>query len=384
MKGKMKIIIAPDSFKESMGAKEVALIIEKGVKRVFPEAEIIKMPMADGGEGTVESLVEVRRGKIIRKKVTSPLGKKIYAYFGILEDEITAVVEMAQASGLSLVPPRERNPLSTTSYGTGELIKEALDRGCRKIIVGIGGSATVDGGAGMAQALGAKLLDKRGNEISFGGGSLEKIVDINMEKFDARIADIEVIVASDVDNPLCGSEGAAKVYGPQKGATPEMVDILDRNLAHFARMIKKFLGKEVADTPGAGAAGGLGAGLIAFLGAKLEPGIDRMIDASNLEEKLKGADLVISGEGRIDQQTAYGKTPMGVAERAKKENIPVILIGGEIRIGGKILYEKGVDALISSVDRVSSLSEVMKNSRRALMNASERAMRLVKIGCLLR
>jgi glycerate kinase len=259
-----------------------------------------------------------------------------------------------------------------------------LDRGCRKIIVGIGGSATVDGGAGMAQALGAKLLDKRGNEVSLGGGSLEKIVDINMEKFDARIAGIEVIVASDVDNPLCGSEGAAKVYGPQKGATPEMVDILDRNLAHFARMIKKFLGKEVADIPGAGAAGGLGAGLIAFLGAKLEPGIDLMIDASNLEEKLKGADLVISGEGRIDEQTAYGKTPMGVAERAKKENIPVILIGGEIRIGGKILYEKGVDALISSVDRVSSLSEVMKNSRRALMEASERAMRLVKIGCLLR
>ncbi|GAH47442.1 unnamed protein product, partial [marine sediment metagenome] len=211
----MKIIIAPDSFKESMGAKEVALIIEKGVKRVFPEAEIIKVPMADGGEGTVESLVEARRGKIIRKKVTSPLGKKIYAYFGILEDEITAVVEMAQASGLSLVPPRERNPLSTTSYGTGELIKEALDRGCRKIIVGIGGSATIDGGAGMAQALGVKLLDKRGNEVSFGGGSLEKIIDINMEKFDARIADIEVIVASDVDNPLCGPEGAARVYGPQ-------------------------------------------------------------------------------------------------------------------------------------------------------------------------
>ncbi len=291
---------------------------------------------------------------------------------------------MAQASGLSLVPPRERNPLFTTSYGTGELIKEALDRGCRKIIVGIGGSATVDGGAGMAQALGVKLLDKRGNEVSFGEGSLEKIVDINMEKFDARIDDIEVIIASDVDNPLCGPEGAAKVYGPQKGATPEMVEILDGNLAHFARMIKKFLGKEVADTPGAGAAGGLGAGLIAFLGAKLEPGIDLMIDASNLEEKLKGADLLISGEGRIDEQTAYGKTPMGITERAKKENIPVILIGGEIRIGSNVLYEKGVDALISSVDRVSSLSEVMKNSRQALMDASERAMRLVKIGCLLR
>lgn len=380
----MKIVVAPDSFKESMGAKEVALAIEKGIKKVFPEAEIIKVPMADGGEGTVESLVEAGRGKIIRKKVTSPLGKKIYAYFGILEDEATAVVEMAQASGLSLVPSKKRNPLFTTSYGTGELIKEVLDRGCRKVIVGIGGSATIDGGAGMAQALGAKLLDKEGKEISFGGGSLGKIVDINMEKSDARIADVEVIVASDVDNPLCGPRGAARIYGPQKGATPKMVEILDRNLAHFARMIKKFLGKEIADIPGAGAAGGLGAGLIAFLGAKLKSGIDLMIDASHLEEKLKGTDLVISGEGRIDQQTAYGKTPMGVTERAKKVNIPVILIGGEIRGDTKVLYEKGVNALISSVDRVSSLSEAIKNSKQALMDASERAMRLVKIGCLLR
>ena len=383
MKGNLKIVIAPDSFKESMGAKEVGLTIEKGVRRVFPQAEIIKVPMADGGEGTVESLMEARNGKIVEIEATSPLGKKICAYFGFIEDELTAIVEMAQASGLSLIPVGERNPLCATSYGTGELIGAALDRGCRKIIVGIGGSATVDGGAGMSQALGVRLLDKRGNEVSFGGGSLGEIVDINMEKFDARIADIEVVVASDVDNPLCGPEGAARVYGPQKGATPEMVDILNRNLAHFARMIKKFLGKGVADTPGAGAAGGLGAGLIAFLGAKIEPGIDLIIDASNLEEKLKGADLVISGEGRIDEQTAYGKTPMGVAERAKKENVPVILIGGETRIGSNVLYEKGVDALVSCVDRVSSPSEVMKNSRQALMDASERALRLVKIGCLL-
>jgi len=380
----MKIVVAPDSFKENLGSKEVALIIEKGIRKVFPEAEIIKVPLADGGEGTVEALVEARRGKIIKKKVTSPLGKKIDAYFGILEDELTAVVEMAQASGLSLVPPEKRNPLFTTTYGTGELIKEALDRGCRKIIVGIGGSATVDGGAGMAQALGAKLLDREGKEVSPGGGSLGEIINIDMKKFDARIAEVEVIVASDVDNPLCGPRGAARVYGPQKGATPEMVEILDRNLAHFARMIKKFLGKEVADVPGAGAAGGLGAGLIAFLGAKLKSGINLMIDASYLEEKLKDADLVISGEGRIDEQTAYGKAPMGVTQRAKKKDIPVILIGGEIRGDSKILYKKGVDALISSVDRVSSLSEVIKNSRQALMDASERAMRLVKIGCLFR
>jgi len=214
----MKIIVAPDSFKESLKAKEVALAIEKGIKKVFPEAEVIKVPLADGGEGTVEAFLEARKGKIIKKKVTSPLGKKIDAYFGILEDELTAVVEMAQASGLSLVPQEERNPLFTTTYGTGELIKEALDRGCRKIIVGIGGSATIDGGAGMAQALGAKLLDKEGNEVSFGGGNLEEIVNIDMEKFDARVAHTEVVVASDVNNPLCGPRGAARVYGPQKGA----------------------------------------------------------------------------------------------------------------------------------------------------------------------
>lgn len=378
----MKIIVAPDSFKESLGAKEVALAIEEGIKKVFPQAEVIKVPLADGGEGTVEAMVEARGGKIVKKKVTSPLGEKIDAYFGILEDEFTAIVEMAQASGLSLIPQKKRNPLFATTYGTGELIKEALDRGCQKIIVGIGGSATVDGGAGMAQALGAKLLDKEGNEVPFGGAGLEEIININMEKFDTRIADVEVVVASDVDNPLCGPQGAARVYGPQKGATPEMVEILDRNLAHFARLIKKFLRKEVADIPGAGAAGGLGAGLIAFLGAKLKPGIDLMIEASHLQEKLKGADLVISGEGRIDEQTAYGKAPMGVTERAKKKNIPVILIGGEIRGDIKVLYEKGVDALVSSIDRVSSFTEVIKNSRQALMDASERAMRLVKIGVL--
>jgi len=243
MKRKMKIVVAPDSFKESLKAKEVALAIEEGIRKVFPKAQVVKVPLADGGEGMVEVLVEARKGKIIKKRVTSPLGRRIDAHFGILEDGLTAVVEMAQASGLWLVPEKERNPLITTTYGTGELIKEALDRGCRKIIVGIGGSATVDGGAGMAQALGARLLDKEGSEVSLGGGSLAKIVYVDMEKFDRRVAEVKVLVASDVNNPLCGPRGAARVYGPQKGATPDMVEILDKNLAHFARMIEKFVPK---------------------------------------------------------------------------------------------------------------------------------------------
>ncbi len=380
----MKIVVAPDSFKESLRAKEVAEIIEEGIKRVFPQAEVIRIPLADGGEGTVEALVEARGGKIILQEVTSPLGERIKGHFGILDDGLTGIIEMAQASGLSLLPQSQRNPLLTTTYGTGELIKAALDRGCKRIIVGIGGSATVDGGAGMAQALGAKLFNRAGKEIPFGGGELGQIVSIDMSSFDSRVKNIEVLVASDVDNPLCGPKGAARVYGPQKGATPTMVEILEKNLAHFAMMIKKYLNKEVASIPGAGAAGGLGAGLIAFLGAELRSGIRLMIEASRLEERIKGADLVISGEGRIDEQTTYGKTPVGVAKIAEKEKIPVIIIGGEIRGDVKGLYERGVDALVSCVDRILPLTEAIREARQMLRGATERAMRLVKIGCLLK
>ena len=377
---KMKIVVAPDSFKESLRAKEVAEIIEEGIKRVFPQAEVIKIPLADGGEGTIEAILEARGGKVISQEVTSPLGERIKAHFGILDDGFTGIVEMAQASGLSLVPQSQRNPLLTTTYGTGELIKAALDRGCKRIIVGIGGSATVDGGAGMVQALGAKLLNGKGKQISFGGGSLGEIVSIDMSSFDSRVKNTEVLVASDVDNPLCGPKGAARVYGPQKGATPEMVKTLEKNLAHFAMMIKKYLNKEVKNIPGAGAAGGLGAGLIAFLGAELRPGIKLMIEASRLEERIKGADLVISGEGRIDEQTVYGKTPVGVAEMAKKEKIPVVIIGGEIRGDVEALYERGVDAVVSCIDRILPRAEAMKEAKETLRQATERAMRLIKIG----
>ncbi len=379
----MKIVVAPDSFKESLTAKEVAETIEEGIKKVFPQAKVIRIPLADGGEGTVEAMVEARGGKILLQEVTSPLGGKIKGRFGILDDGFTGIVEMAQASGLSLVPRPQRNPLLTTTYGTGELIKAALDRGCRRIIVGVGGSATVDGGAGMAQALGAKLLNRAGKQIAFGGGNLGEIVSIDMSSFDSRVKNTKVLVASDVDNPLCGPKGAASVYGPQKGATPEMVKILEKNLTHFAMMIKKYLNKEVKDIPGAGAAGGLGAGLIAFLGAELRSGIKLMIEASRLEERIKGADLVISGEGRIDEQTAYGKAPIGVAEIAEREKVPVIIMGGEIRGDVKALYERGVDAVVSCVDRILPLAEAMKEARQNLRQATERAMRLIKIGCLL-
>lgn len=380
----MKIVVAPDSFKESLTAKEVAEVIEEGIKRVFPQAEVTKVPLADGGEGTVEAMVEARGGKIILQEVTSPLGERIKGHFGILDDGFTGIVEMAQASGLSLVPHSGRNPLLTTTYGTGELIKASLDRGCQRIIVGIGGSATVDGGAGMAQALGAKLLNRAGEQIAFGGGNLGEIVRIDMSSFDSRVENTKILVASDVDNPLCGPKGAARVYGPQKGATPEMVKILEKNLAHFAMMIKKYLNKEVKDIPGAGAAGGLGAGLIAFLGAELTPGIKLIIEASRLEERIKGTDLVISGEGRIDEQTMYGKTPVGVAEIADAEKIPVIIMGGEIRGDVKALYERGVDAVVSCVDRILPLAEAMKEARQSLRQATEQAMRLIKIGCLLK
>ena len=269
----MKIVVAPDSFKGSLTAVEVSDAIAQGVREIFPEAEIVKIPMADGGDGTVQCLVNATGGKILREKVTGPLGDEVWASYGILGDKKTAVIEMAEASGLTLVPGNKRNPLITTTYGTGQLIKSALDRGCRKMIIGIGGSATNDGGAGMVQALGAKLLDKDREEIGFGGGELKKLNRIDISNLDNRLSDTKVLVASDVNNPLCGPKGASRIYGPQKGATPEMIKKLDESLAHFAKLVKRDLHKDIKDIPGAGAAGGLGAGLIAFLNAELKSGI---------------------------------------------------------------------------------------------------------------
>jgi glycerate 2-kinase len=358
----MKIVIAPDSFKESLTALHVCEALEKGIKTHFPNAEISKVPMADGGEGTVQSLVDATGGQIIQAKVTGPLGKEVEAFYGILGDGKTAVIEMAAASGLHQVPMDERNPLITTTRGTGELILKALDQNVKHIIIGIGGSATNDGGAGMAKALGAKLINTNGAEIKEGGGSLNQLAAIDLTNFDSRLAEVKVEVACDVDNPLTGETGASAVFGPQKGATPDMVKQLDRNLAHYAAIIEKEMDIHIQNVPGAGAAGGLGGGLLAFLSAELKPGVDIVIEATQLESYIKNADLVITGEGRIDGQTIYGKTPIGVAKTAKKHSVPVIAIAGSIGAGSEAVYEHGISALFSVVPGAVTLSEALEKA----------------------
>ncbi|WP_421535569.1 glycerate kinase [Priestia sp. D3YE.R1] len=358
----MKIVIAPDSFKESLTALRVCEAVEKGIKIHFPNAEISKVPMADGGEGTVQSLVDATDGEVIQARVTGPLGKEVKAFYGILGDGKTAVIEMAAASGLHHVPVDKRNPLVTTTRGTGELILKALDHKVKHIIIGIGGSATNDGGAGMAKALGAKLLNTNGAEIKEGGGSLNQLAAIDLTNFDSRLAEVKVEVACDVDNPLTGATGASAVFGPQKGATPDMVKQLDRNLAHYAAVIEKEMDIHIQNVPGAGAAGGLGGGLLAFLSAELKPGVDIVIEATQLESYIKNADLVITGEGRIDGQTIYGKTPIGVAKTAKKHSVPVIAIAGSIGVGSEAVYEHGINALFSIVPGIVSLSEALEKA----------------------
>ncbi|MBE2973441.1 glycerate kinase [Priestia megaterium] len=358
----MKIVIAPDSFKESLTALRVCEAVEKGIRIHFPNAEISKVPMADGGEGTVQSLVDATGGQIIQAKVTGPLGKEVEAFYGILGDGKTAVIEMAAASGLHHVPVDKRNPLITTTRGTGELILKALDHKVKHIIIGIGGSATNDGGTGMAKALGAKLLDANGAEMKEGGGSLDQLASIDLTNLDFRLAEVKVEVVCDVDNPLTGETGASAVFGPQKGATPDMVKRLDCNLAHYAAVIEKEMNIHIQSVPGAGAAGGLGGGLLAFLSAELKPGVDIVIEATQLERYIKGADLVITGEGRIDGQTIYGKTPIGVAKTAKKHSVPVIAIAGSIGAGSEAVYEHGISALFSVVPGAVDLSEALEKA----------------------
>jgi glycerate 2-kinase len=358
----MKIVIAPDSFKESLSALEVAEAIEKGFKQVLPDAEIVKVPMADGGEGTVQSLVDATGGEIITKTVTGPLGEPVEAFFGILGNKTTAVIEMAAASGIQLVSTEKRNPLLTTTRGTGELIIAALDHGVKHIIIGIGGSATNDGGAGMAKALGAILLDENGDEIGEGGGALSDLATINLANFDPRLADIQIEVACDVENPLTGEKGASAIFGPQKGATPEMVVKLDQNLAHFAAIIERDLGKKIDNVPGAGAAGGLGGGLLAFLSSELKRGVEIVIEATGLTHIVKDADLVITGEGKIDGQTIFGKTPVGVSKTAKKYGVPVIGLAGNVSKDSHVVHEHGIDAIFSIVPGIISLEDAFQHA----------------------
>jgi glycerate kinase len=379
----MKIIIAPQALKGSLEAPDVARAIAWGIQQVWPQAEYILLPVADGGEGTVRALVEATGGQAIQAKVTGPLGKAVAGFFGILGvpgEAPTAVIEMAAAAGLPLVPQARRNPLLTTTRGVGELIRLALDHGCRRLIIGIGGSATNDGGAGMAQALGAALLDDQGAELPPGGAALAQLSHISLAHLDQRLYETEVLVACDVTNPLCGPEGASAVYGPQKGATPAMVKDLDAALAHYADIIRRDLGKDVRDVPGAGAAGGLGAGLLAFLNATLTPGAPLILDALRLNDHLRGAALVFTAEGRLDQQTAYGKTVAAVAARAQVQGVPVIALAGGLGPGYETLYQHGIAAMLPIPDAPLSLKQSRARAAELLAAAAERAARLIIIG----
>ena len=375
----MKIIIAPDSYKESLTAMEVATAIKAGFCQVMPDAEYIKLPMADGGEGTVQSLIDASNGTIIHHSVTGPLGEQVPAFFGLMGDDKTAVIEMAAASGLHLVSPNLRNPMLTTSYGTGELILAALDHGVDHIIVGIGGSATNDGGIGMAQALGVQLLDNKGQALGFGGQALAQLASIDITTVDPRLAHIKLEVACDVDNPLCGKKGASHIFGPQKGATPAMVAELDQHLAHYAAIIKRDLAIDVKDMAGAGAAGGMGAALLGLFNAQLRSGIEIVIDAVHLGDIIKDADLVITGEGRIDSQTIHGKTPIGVARTAKKYHKPVIGIAGCLSQDYGVVYDHGIDAVFSVVPAAMSLEHAFNN---AAVNVELTARNIAAIYCL--
>ena len=376
----MNIIVAPDSFKGSLTALEAADAIVQGVRDVLPDAEIVSIPLADGGEGTVEALVRATEGKIAKAKVTGPMGEPVEAQFGLLGDDVTGVVEMAQAAGLFLVPPDKRNPLQATTYGVGQLMLAALDAGCTQLIVGLGGSATNDGGAGMAQALGVRLLGPEGGEVGRGGAALKDLERIDISGLDPRIPRTTIYAASDVTNPLCGPKGASAVYGPQKGASEEMVATLDKALWHYGGIISEQLQLEVRDLPGAGAAGGLGAGLVALAGAKIRSGPSLVLELLRFEEYLEAADLVLTGEGKIDRQIEFGKAISGVSLLAEKHGVPVIALTGWLTEEDHKLAERGVAAVMPIAPGPIAEQEAMERAGELLQAGAERAMRLIVLG----
>ncbi len=376
----MKIIIAPQAFKGSLTAEEAARAMQTGVKAAGPAIETVFLPISDGGSGTVRALVEATSGKLMQTAVTGPLEEKVTAVWGILGDGKTAAIEMSAASGLALVPAGRLDPMKATTFGTGELILAALDAGCKSIIIGLGDSATVDGGAGMAEALGIRLLDEKDRPIPCGGGGLAALHHIDFSGRDSRIAGVRISGACDVTNPLCGTQGAAAVYGPQKGATADMVAVLDANLRHLSEIIEKETGDNIRELPGSGAAGGLGAGLVAFLGAELKSGIDLVLGAIRFDEHLSGADLVITGEGRIDFQTAFGKTAVGIARRAQQRQVPVLALCGALGDGYQKLYECGISAMASILPRCMDPDGAMKDAFQLLADAAERSVRLFRAG----
>jgi len=362
----MKIIIAPDSFKDSLSAEGVAQAIAAGLAQVWPDAELIKCPMADGGEGTVESVLAACNGELRSQRVQGPLGGTVEARWGWLAESATAIIEMAEASGLQLVAPGKRDACSSTTFGTGELIRAALDAGAQRIILAIGGSATNDGGAGAMQALGVQLLDDEGAILPSGGLALAKLKRIGLEQLDPRLAQVRFEIAADVNNPLCGPHGASAIFGPQKGASPQQVEQLDQALGHFADHCAQVLPKDVRDEPGSGAAGGLGFAAKAFLGAQFRPGVEVVAELVGLDAAVRGADLVITGEGRFDAQTLRGKTPFGVARIAKQHNVPVIVIAGTLGDGYEQMYAHGVDAAFALPSGPMSLEQACSEAPRLL------------------
>ncbi len=374
----MKIIIASDSYKGSNSSLKVAGHIEEGAKAVFPDAEYLKIPIADGGEGTVEVLVDGLGGEMVTVRAEDPLGRLVDAFYGVVDGK--AVLEMAAASGLPLLKEDEKNPLTASTFGTGQLLLSALEAGYRDITIGIGGSATNDGGAGMAQALGFRFLDADGKELPRGGAALVRLEKVDDSGVSPLLKDAKIHVACDVDNPLLGENGASAVYGPQKGADAVMVKVLDSALGHMADVVEKWKGRGMRDIPGTGAAGGLGFGLRAFCDAEMKSGIDTILDLVDFETKISGADLVITGEGKIDGQSIRGKVPIGVAARAEPAGVPVLAVVGDIGKGASAVYEYGIDSIMSTVDRAMPLEEAIARSAECLVDASERACRMIRIG----
>ena len=377
----MKIVIAPDSFKESLSALEAASAIEAGFREVFPDATYVKVPVADGGEGTVEAMTAATDGRRVDLQATGPLGRPVDGFYGLTGgDDPIAVIEMAAASGLELVAPGERDPLRATSRGTGDLIRAALDAGARRFILGVGGSATNDGGAGMLQALGVGLLDAQGAQLAPGGAALAALDRIDVSGVDSRIGESVFEVACDVSNPLVGPTGASAVFGPQKGATPDMVAQLDANLRHYANVIARDLGQDVADVPGAGAGGGIAAAMLVFLHGRLRPGSEIVTDAVGLDAAVRDADLVVTGEGRIDGQTVNGKTPIGVARVARRHGKPVIAIGGCLANDANAVHAHGIAATFSTVMKAGTVAEALAGARFNLHSAARNIAAAVKLG----
>lgn len=379
----MKIAIVCDSFKESLSAISVAEAIQVGFQEIFPDAEFIARPAADGGEGTVSALVSATNGKLVEVSVTGPLGAPVNSFYGVTGDGRTAVIEMAAAAGLEMLSSDQRDPGRTTTRGVGDLIRHALDEGCRHFIIGLGGSATNDGAAGLAQELGARFLDEQGRELEAGGLALSRLARIDLSNMEPRLIECTVEVACDVDNPLLGAEGASAVFGPQKGASAELVEALDAALAVYARRLEEDLGKKVADIPGAGAAGGAGAGTLAFLNSRLRPGFEIVSEMLGLEDILRSADLVITGEGRIDGQTIRGKTPAGVAALAKRLGKPVIAFGGSLGPEVEKVHDAGIEAVFASVSRPCTLVEALAEARSNLIRAARNAAATLRLGMTL-